>query len=123
MKIGLDFGNVIKQFGGPIMEGALEGFQNLKNIFGKEIYIISRVNDDAGARKVISFLRENNLLATVIPLENINFTLLRCQKAAIAKQLGLTHFVDDRPECLSYMSSVKYCYAMNPTPDQLIGFS
>lgn len=122
-RLGLDFGNVIKAIGGDEMPGFRKGLEKLRNeMFGDEIYVISRVNDERGSKKAIWFLGEQKIFDTLIKPTNVHFCLLRNQKAPIAKWLGLTHFIDDRTEVLSHMTSVQHRFALNPTQHQLRDF-
>jgi hypothetical protein len=125
-KLGLDFGNVIQVFGKPMMlEGLRGAIPALRRIFGDNIFVVSRVNDESGALKSIEFLRDQKLFGPegLIPsIANVRYCLKRQDKAPIAEQLGLTHFVDDRMEVLHHMQSVRFRYAINPTEDQLKNF-
>ena len=121
--LGLDFGNVIKPIG---QLGMMCGFElalpRLKRLFGTNIYIVSRVDDlTRGEKHVRNFMVEHNLYE-YIPDGNLNFCILRSEKAGICDKLGITHFVDDRTEVLSHMKNVKCRYALNPTERQLADF-
>lgn len=122
-KLGLDFGNVIKPIG---QLGLMFGFDLslplLKQLFGDNIYIVSRVDHLArGEQHVRDFMIEHKLY-DYIPDGNLNFCILRSEKAVICNKLGITHFVDDRTEVLSHMQNVKHKYALNPIERQLADF-
>lgn len=119
-KLGLDFGNVIYKEGG-LYPGLAEAMPALRDAFKSEIYVISRVDDEAGAQCVREFLAGEGAVLG-IPEANANFCLLRPEKGPIAERLGLTHFVDDRTECLHYMTSVRRRYALNPQKWQMAAF-
>jgi hypothetical protein len=121
MKLGLDFGNVIKFSGGEMMYAFHDALPKLVERFGREIYVISRVDNAFGAGRALQYLEDYRLLES-IPFSHIHFCLLRNEKGPIAQRLGLTHFVDDRLECLHYMNSVQFRYALNPTLSQMTKF-
>jgi hypothetical protein len=118
--LGLDFGNVIK---GPdgMMTGFMDALRRLKVIFEDKIYIISRVDTLADEYKVSDYLDKHDIYKW-INFFNVNFCRRRDEKGPIAENLGISHFVDDRTEVLSYMKSVKHRYALNPTEQQLKDF-
>lgn len=117
MKIlGLDIGNVIKRHGLPI-PGMLEAIPQLPAKFD-QIHIISRINDYIEGEWSLQFLRQYKI-TDVIPENRISFCTKREEKAPIAAQLGVTHFVDDRTQVLSCMTTVPHRYAFNPSAEQL----
>jgi hypothetical protein len=121
--LGLDFGNTIKPIGQDgLMYGLDKALPKLKELFGNEIYVVSRVNDlVTGEAHVREFMQKNDLFQ-YIPEQNLNFCLLRSEKAPICERLKITHFVDDRTECLSHMNTVPFRYAINPTAKQIADF-
>ena len=55
---------------------------------------------------------------TEIPRDNVHFCINRHDKAPICKELGITHFIDDRLDVLTHMEDlVPHCYLFNPRPD------
>jgi hypothetical protein len=119
MKLGLDFGNVIKLHGEEFPYNSINGINDLRSVFGEDIYIISRVNNNIGEQYVRKFMElyyEN----FKIPQNKIFFCLEKREKGPIASRLEITHFVDDRPECLYYMNCHIFC--MNPIEDDLKEF-
>jgi hypothetical protein len=123
-RLGLDFGNVIKLSGErQPMDGVKEGIARLKSVmFGNRVYVVSRVDTNEHADRVRAFLSDNGFLGGLIPHENVFFCRQRNEKAPIVAGLGITHFVDDRTEVLSYMATVEHRFAMNPTAEQLSAF-
>lgn len=122
MKLGLDFGNVLKLKGDTLpMPGAVAAVRRLRLHFGDRIWIISKVDNLREADKVISFL-ERNWEFGISYQDRVKFCFGREEKAPVARELGLTHFVDDRTEVLSYMTTVPHRFALNPAPAQLDAF-
>jgi NTP pyrophosphatase (non-canonical NTP hydrolase) len=119
-KLGLDFGNVIKAKGqDKPVEGVLRVLPRLCQVFGPEIHIISKVDNDVQSGNVIRFVQQylSEWVATC------QFCYEREQKAGITKRLGITHMVDDRTEVLHYMEGiVPHRYAFNPTAGQIASF-
>jgi 5'(3')-deoxyribonucleotidase len=124
-RLGIDFGNTIirvltstddqqhlKQQEFP---GAASTIQELaKHCFGKELYVISKVNP-GGKEKVLEWMRDHNFHHRFgIPPEQILFCAERREKGPIAARLGLTHFIDDRPEVMIHMQSVRRRILFNP---------
>ncbi len=112
--LGIDLGDTVvyrtEDGGRPQMPKAFETIRHLREkIFGNNIYIVSRVTKIEDSLRLMKWLNDNNFfeLTGVLPA-NVNFCLLREEKAPICKKLGVTHFVDDRPEVLSYMTSVPH---------------
>ncbi len=60
---------------------------------------------------------------STMPPENVRFCLKRDEKDAICQELGITHFVDDRLEVLSYMETVPYRYLLRPNPKEIAQFA
>jgi hypothetical protein len=118
MILGLDFGNVLKLSGQTELNaGAGEGVHRLRPLFDR-VVVISRVDTPEEGEKVKNFIL-SHFGELAIPDNDIYLCVRRDEKGPIAKELEITHFVDDRTEVLFYMTSVKYRYAMNPTPKQL----
>jgi hypothetical protein len=121
MILGLDFGNVLKLAGDTRLNaGAAEGVNRLRRLFDR-VVVISRVDTPEEGERVKNFIL-SHFGDLAIPDQDIYLCALRDGKGPIAKRLEITHFIDDRTEVLSYMTSVQYRYAMNPTARQLEDF-
>lgn len=76
--------------------------------FGKQVYIVSK----CGARteqKTLHWLTHNGFFThTGISPDHVRFCRTRDGKAPICKELGITHFVDDRLEVLSHLTTVPH---------------
>jgi hypothetical protein len=121
--LGLDLGNTIVKPGKDgvmtaVFPDAVETIRRLKaSHFGDRVYIISKVNE-AQRLRAEAFLRESSFLADVgIPREQVLFCAERRDKAPLAAAIGITDFVDDRPEVLAHMDgrvSKRIAYDPNP---------
>lgn len=120
MRIGIDIGGVIidrvrdgvydtsfkkSDFARThAVEDALVSIKKLTKLFGSQNVFLVSVCDSETEQKTSEWLEGNNFFqSTGILKENIYNCLERSQKASIAKDLGLTHFIDDRPDVLGYM--------------------
>jgi hypothetical protein len=54
---------------------------------------------------------------------NVRFCRERHEKAGICEELGITHFVDDRLEVLSYLTSVGKRYLFQPSEQEVQRFA
>lgn len=131
-KLGIDVGGVLTRKGGtsdtflfgpnylnaPAVDGALEAVNELfKSPFRDNIWIISKCGHKVECR-TRDWLKAHNL-DLIIPEDHWFFCKKRHEKAPIAETLGLTHFVDDRLEVLSYMTTVKNRYLFQPEAEEV----
>ena len=112
--LGIDLGGTIvdrlEDGSRPQIPKAFENIRLLREkIFGDNVYIVSRIMKWEDKERLMGWLNNNNFFElTGVLTQNLNFCLLREEKAPICERLGITHFVDDRPEVLSYMTSVPH---------------
>jgi hypothetical protein len=82
--------------------------------FGDNVHIVSKCGART-AEKSLEWLSHNRLEdRTGISLDRVRFCHERSGKAAIAEELGLTHFVDDKLEVLGYLIKVPFWYLYRP---------
>ncbi len=82
--------------------------------FGDRVYLVSKCDKEAeqGIRK---WLEDRWFFEfTDIPSDNVRFCRQRSEKAAICKELGITHFIDDRLEVLSHLTMVQNRFLFRP---------
>ena len=131
--LGIDVGGVLTKKGGkadtflfgpnylnaPAVEGAIEALTTLlvNAPFKGNTFIISKCGHKVECR-TRDWLKAKNV-DLYIPENDWYFCKKRHEKAPIAEDLGLTHFVDDRLEVLSYMTSVKKRYLFQPEADEI----
>lgn len=128
--LGVDIGGVIIQpadddadtsfFGDnylrtPRMPGAFEGLAELvAQVFGERVFLVSKCGEQT-ERRTREWLAHHDFFArTGISPERLRFCRTRPEKALIAAELGLTHFVDDRLEILGYLDTVANRYLFRP---------
>jgi len=119
--IGVDIGNVI--IGGdtdnnamfsdqylmaPELPGAIEtiAWLNQRSPFRGRVFLVSKCGENV-QRKTWEWLAGRKFYeVTGVAEANVRFCEHRNEKAPIAKQLALTHFVDDRLEILKYLDGI-----------------
>ncbi len=124
MKIGVDIGGVIidrnrndesdtSLFGDNYLNAyavkdAFDAIKKLNTatIFKDQVYVVSKCGHNI-ERKSREWLTHNRFHEiTGVPVDRLRFCRRRADKAPIAQELGLTHFVDDKLEVLGYMRDV-----------------
>lgn len=86
----------------PLMEGAFDALAHLKEREVK-FYLISLQKKPMHA---LHLIEERGLWGTYFTPENTFFASDKKEKHAIAKQLGVTHFIDDEPNVLDIMEDI-----------------
>jgi len=118
IRVGMDIGGVIRSKyseSKPVKEylatsplkNAIEVIKNIIELCGAEnTFIISKC--PMYAEKVImTWLDDQNVFTDIgFIRSNVHFCRERTDKAKIAKQLGLTYFIDDRVEVLDAMRDI-----------------
>jgi hypothetical protein len=121
-KLGLDFGGVITplrvkntredtSFDEDFLntepfDHAIENISKLVELFEDKVFIISKVGkykEDLTRR----WLNHHNFhLKTGLPEENVYYCRTRAEKGPICRELGITHFVDDRIHIMQILKEV-----------------
>ena len=91
----------------PSIEDAIDSLKTLnKSMFAGNIFLVSKHGGD-GPERILEWLDGQDFFKkTEIPKSNFHPCGKRNEKADIVKNLGITHFVDDRAEVLNYMIGV-----------------
>jgi hypothetical protein len=137
--LGVDIGGVIIQpvdddadtsfFGQhylrtPPMPGAFDGLAALvADRFGPAVHLVSKCGEQTEARTREWLAHHDFPRRTGIPAENVHFCRTRTEKAPIAADLGLTHFVDDKLEVLSYLVTVPHRFLFRPQPAEVAAYA
>ncbi|MFF5180955.1 hypothetical protein ACFY2Q_23245 [Micromonospora sp. NPDC000316] len=102
----------------PMVDGAFDALAALGPAFD-EVHLVSKCGE-ATERRTRGWLAHHDFSArTGIPADRVHFCRTRRAKAPIARELGLTHFVDDRLEVLGYLDSVPYRFLFRPRPAEV----
>ena len=98
--IGGDIDDVLRT---PAIEGALDAIARLTRRFEGRVWLVSKCGKrmEEKTRLWLGHYRFHEL--TGVPVEQVRFCRERPQKRDHAAELGLTHFVDDRPDVLEHL--------------------
>lgn len=126
-KLGIDFGNTIITTGDgtlwgtehlkcPPNEGVISSLRKLVPAFGDEnVFVVSRVESERTKSKTLEWLATHAFQQTGLLLRNIKFCWERSEKGPIVSELGITDFIDDRPEVMANLpETCKYRYLYRP---------
>jgi len=92
----------------PSVPKALESLRMLRARFGSNIYLVSKAKS-LTQNKTVEWMRYHQFhVRTGIEPKHVLFCLERSEKAGICERLGITHFVDDKLEVLSHMTTVPF---------------
>ena len=107
----------------PASEGVFKALKTLNNYFKGEVYLISKCTEWA-QEKILIWLKDNNFYnKTGINSKHTHFVRERHEKDAICRKLGITYFIDDRLEVLSYMiESTPNLLLFQPDKDEVNEF-
>lgn len=102
-------------------------FEVIKNLgaqrFGERIYLVSKAGSIMQMKSRRWLDHHDFFKITGVDPCHIAFCLERKDKARIARQLNLTHFIDDRLEILSYLDTVPHRYAFQPRENELTRYA
>lgn len=91
--------------------------------FGERAYIVSKCGKNI-QDKTMRWLEHHRFYErTGLRPEHVHFCRKREGKAGICKELGITHFIDDRLEVLGYLIPyVEHLYLFHPGEDEVNKF-
>lgn len=138
MKLGIDVGRVLISpgddkrpdtsfIGGtlehalntPPYEGMFEVVPSLVKRFNQQVWIVSKCGPRIQQRTLQWFRHHRFFERTGISPRNVRFCLKRPEKAGHCREIGITHFIDDRPDVLAPMADVvpnRYLFGPQRTP-------
>lgn len=103
--------------------GAIETLAALSRRLEGRIYVVSKCGRRVQEKTLHWFEEYAFFERTGISPVNVRFCRKRHEKAPICTALGITDFVDDRLEVLSYMNAVPRRYLFRPDPSEIAEFS
>lgn len=137
LSLGIDIGNVIinhrlidkndktlleKHYSTiPAVDGVFDAIKKLnKEKFHGDIFLISKCTPWA-QEKILAWLKDNDFYGkTGVEQGNVYFCRERHEKEKICRELGVTHFVDDRLEVLSHMvEKIPNLYLFQPCQSEV----
>ena len=125
MKLGIDVGRVLispgdqskpdtsfiggsldDALGTPPYEGMFDVVPALVSRFNGQVWIVSKCGPRVQERTLQWFAHHRFFERTNIDPYNVRFCLKRPEKAGICREIGITHFIDDRTDVLGPMIGV-----------------
>ncbi|MFC6023139.1 hypothetical protein ACFP2T_44185 [Plantactinospora solaniradicis] len=99
----------------PPMPGVFDALATVvSEVFGEHVHLVSKCGERVEQRSRLWLAHHDFYRRTGIAADNVHFCRTREAKAPIAAALGLTHFVDDRLEVLSYLDTVPNRFLFRP---------
>jgi len=83
------------------------------------VHLVSKCGEQTEARTRHWLAHHDFHARTGVRPEHVHFCRTRPAKAPIAADLGLTHFVDDKLEVLSYLTSVEHRFLFRPRAEEV----
>jgi hypothetical protein len=100
----------------PPVPDAFESLAALvRDRFGDRVHLVSKCGEETEVRTRRWLAHHDFYAVTGIAADRVHFCRERADKAPIAARLGLTHFVDDRLEVLSFLTTVANRFLFRPT--------
>jgi hypothetical protein len=104
------------------VEGAFRSIYTLRGRFDGEVYIVSKCGQNI-ERKTKEWMAHNGFYEkTGLKPEHVHFCRSRRDKAPICEKLGITHFIDDKLEVLSYLETVPNKFLFDPNLSEIEAF-
>jgi hypothetical protein len=114
--LGVDIGGVIidrvseddqSYAGATAVEGAFEAIARLvQRRFREHVWLVSRC-EESREPVLVAWLEQHDFFgSTGVSRHHVRFCRQRHDKATICRQLGVTHFIDDRLEVLSHLVGI-----------------
>jgi hypothetical protein len=139
MKLGIDIGRVLiapeakgtkgdtSFIGGsleqalqtPPYDGMFDVVPELARRFGGRVWLVSKCGPRVQEKSRRWLEHHRFFERTGIPADNLRFCLERPQKALHCRELGLTHFIDDRADVLEHLEGIvpnRYLFGPQPVP-------
>lgn len=108
----------------PPYPGMFDVVPGLVQLFEGRVWLVSKAGPKV-QEKTRHWLRHHRFFErTGIPPDNLRFCLERSEKAGHCAGLGITHFVDDRPDVLGYLDGVvphRFLFGPQRKPNTLRG--
>lgn len=99
----------------PPSDAALPSIARLVIDFGGRVWLVSKAGPRVQDRTLRWLEHHGFWKATGVQRSHLRFCRQRAEKADIARSIGLTHFVDDRPDVLAPMAGlVQFRFLFGP---------
>lgn len=108
----------------PAVPGAFDGLAaQVAGRFGPAVHLVSKCGEQTEARTRHWLAHHGFYRRTGVLPDHVHFCRSRAAKAPMAAGLGLTHFVDDKLEVLSYLSTVPHRFLFHPGPAEVTAYA
>jgi hypothetical protein len=109
----------------PEVYGVFDELPRLVGRFGGRAWLVSKAGETTQRRTELWLARHRVFERTGIPAGNVRFCRRRADKAVVCRELGITHFVDDRLDVLDAMRDVvpyRYLFGAqrDPVPPDVV---
>jgi len=105
------------------VDGAIEAVVRLaRERFGGHVCVVSKRSRQTRPLAVRWLIDRHFFTRVGIGIDDVHFCETREGKAPICKALGVTHFVDNRLEVLSHLSTVPNRYLINAEEEEVARF-
>jgi len=138
MKLGIDIGRVIiapdaadqddtSFIGGtiehalatPPYDGMFDVLPEIVRYFQGRVWLVSKARKSVQEKTRRWLVHQRFFERTGITAGNLRFCLERVEKAERCRELGITHFIDDRQDVLHHMAGiVEHRYLFGPQADR-----
>lgn len=138
MNLGIDIGRVIiapdstgdedtSFFGGttkhmlatPPSEGLYEVLPDIVRCFEGRVWLVSKARQRVQEKTRLWLAHQRFFERTGIAPSHLRFCLERAEKADHCRELGITHFIDDRQDVLHHLKGIvqhRYLFGPQPSP-------
>lgn len=90
----------------PPYEGMFDAVAPLVDKFEGRVWLVSKCGPSVQAKSRAWLLHHRFFERTGMAPDNLRFCLQRPQKADHCRELGITHFIDDRTDVLHYLKGI-----------------
>jgi phosphoglycolate phosphatase-like HAD superfamily hydrolase len=97
----------------PLYPGAKEVLRALRDS-ATPYFLISRRRTEETRKMAIEILKNQGLWPEIFSEDNVYFVVHPEEKDVVAKQLGVTNYLDDETKVLGVMNSVQYRHLFDP---------
>jgi hypothetical protein len=105
----------------PAVPGAFAAITRLTRVFDKKVWLVSKCGPRIQQRSLDWLTHHRFFEQTGIPAGNVRFCLQRRDKAVHCRELGITHFVDDKPDVHEALAGlVPHRYLFGPQRSRLV---
>jgi hypothetical protein len=104
----------------PEVPGAVDAIAALVPRFGGRVWLVSKCGPATEARTLRWLAAHEFFARTGIPSDHVRFCRERADKRIHCEELGLTHFVDDRPDVHAAIHDIvehRYLFGSPEAPD------